>query len=518
MAVTPIMLSCRALLFVIAWPVTVAAQATASADTLGEARRLRDGGRTSEASALLRAWLAHHADDVDAALLLAQTAYWMGQRDTARQHYEALLERRPDHSRIRLDYGRFLLETGDGRRARAVVEPLVDSDTARGPALELLGTIAYWHGDFTLARRRFRDALLADSGLQDARRQLREIVAFAAPWIETRGDASLDDQPLDRLAGHARGGWFLTPLWSVSGAAQPMLYRLEGNTTAEAILLEAGTSAYLPALRMESELSGGFLSQSFSESAEWTGAARIGLRLPARLRVSAAASRAPYHHTTASLQTPVMTTQTGITLNWNSPRGWLGEAAWQDTRFPDRNVTRTAYAWLLVPLVYRRQAELQVGYAFSSQDARESRFVLADTAQQGPPGSPNFDLQGRYVPYYTPSGIEAHSLVAASRIRPAPRFAVDAGVSVALRAWENAPQLRVVAFQPPGPPIVVREFISRTFTPWNARIGFDAALTPELSLGGRVEHSRTSFYQASTFSLRLTRRFVGFAMRRDRVN
>ena len=65
-----------------------------------------------------------------------------------------------------------------------------------------------------------------------------------------------------------------------------------------------------------------------------------------------------------------------------------------------------------------------------------------------------------------------------------------------------------------APPAVVRSFVTRTFSPWNAQASFEAALTPDVSIGGGATYMRTAYYRASTFEIRLTRRFTGAALKR----
>lgn len=489
--------------------------AHAQADTLAEARRLRDARELAAAVGLLGAFVADHPGRADAARLLAETLYWLRRDTEADAAYAAALERHADDPTLRLEYGRFLAETGRARRARTVLAPLLGRADMLGRAEAQLGALAYWEGDLVSARRLLEQALAADPAQPDARRQLDEIRAGAAPWLRTGAELRHDDQPLDRLSFDAAAGWFPTPL--LAATARAGVTRLDADddlarTGGSAPTLwqgEAELSHYAPRLRLETAAAAGAVQRSAPGASDWTGRVKAGVRLPAGVVLRARAARAPYLHTVASLRTPVMTTTVGGELAWQGWRGWLGEAAVQRERYPDRNAVTTAYAWLLAPVVQAERAALQLGYGVSAQDARESRFVLADSAQPFPPGHPRFSVDGRYAPYWTPSELRAHALLASLTLRPRAALALHAGASVGVRAHELAPSFAVAASAPPGAPVAELHFARRDFRPRELRATVDAALTPAVRLALHGEHRRTAFYAATTVGMAFTWRLGG---------
>ena len=93
------------------------AQTTQPVDTLAEARRLRDTKDFAGAAALLRPYVESHPDDAGSARFAALMAYWANDRVTADSLYAQALARHPGDANVRLEYGRFLIETGSSRRA-----------------------------------------------------------------------------------------------------------------------------------------------------------------------------------------------------------------------------------------------------------------------------------------------------------------------------------------------------------------------------------------------------------------
>jgi hypothetical protein len=189
-------------------------------------------------------------------------------------------------------------------------------------------------------------------------------------------------------------------------------------------------------------------------------------------------------------------------VRWEHPHGWLGEAAYQRQRYPDGNVVAAAYAWQLVPLVNGATTRFQTGYAFSREHANDSRFVLANPTQPYPPGDPRFDSTGRYAPYYTPSHVITHSVIAAATWRPTRQTTINLGGTYALRATEDAPAFVISGGE------AVRTLTPRTLSPWEARGSVDVGLRSDLTLTARGEVRRTPFYRWSLIGVDLTYRFV----------
>jgi uncharacterized protein (TIGR02996 family) len=468
-------------------------------DAVPAAERLREAGDFKAAVTLLRAELAEQPDNGEAARLLAQTLYWLNEVGAADAVYETALARHPEDTTLRLQYARMLAETGRADRARALAVPLQDNPATSAEANTLVGTLAYWQGDFTTARRRFEAALRADPAQADARRQLEEILSATVPWIRVASDLQHDDQPLDRVSLGVDAGWFATPLTPIRVRAQPQRYRLEESMTRSLWNAEVSVTHFAAAARLDMEVAGGAIRWARGgHDLDWHGRAALGVRLPGHVTAGVRLERVPYLSTTASLDASLLVaTGTGV-LRWEHPQGWLGEAAYQHQRYPDGNVVGAVYGWQLVPLLNTAAGRVQAGYAISREHADETRFVLAMPVQPFPPGDPRFDGTGRYDPYYTPSRVITHSAIAAATWRPAPRLTVNLGGASALRATEESP-----TFVPSGGQVVLA-MVPRTLSPWAARGSLDLRLDRRLTLTVRGEVRRTPFYRWSTAGVDMT--------------
>jgi tetratricopeptide (TPR) repeat protein len=467
-------------------------------DSVAEAVRLRDAREFAAAAELLARHLASHPDDAEAARLLAQTLYWMGDRPAAEARYDAALLRWPNDPWLRLDYGRMLLETGRARRAAAVVEPLRGGGPGAAGAEALLATAAYWGGDLTAAARGFRRALRLDPGQAEARRHLAEIEALAAPWVRIGSEHRGDSQPMQRSTLAVEAGWHLTPLRTVAARAEPQGFQAGGATSAFA--LEASVHDYWPALRTGLDVAAGIVRRGAGPGDAWTGRLALDVRAPRGVAVRAAAERAQYTWTLASVAEPVLTETASAGLAWNDPAGWMGEAGYALQRFPDDNRVGSAHAWVLAPLLRAGGARLSAGYGFGAQDARESRFAPAVGRAAGGAGT-----EGVYTPYYTPEQVVSHSALGALALPLGGGARLYLDGSYGFRAREQAPV--------PGQAGTV-SFAERGFTPRRARGALRAAPAPGVTLALEGERSRTAFYTLTTLGASATYRFLPRAARR----
>jgi hypothetical protein len=264
-------------------------------------------------------------------------------------------------------------------------------------------------------------------------------------------------------------------------------------------------------MRTEVDLAGGMAARE--ASSEWTGRLGIGLRSKGGFILRARGERSQYLNTVASVSAPVMMETIGATLDWTNPRGWVAQAAASRDRFPDDNAILTGYVWMLAPIVRAAATEMHVGYAFTSQSADESRYAIVSAP--GPVPGPGFPstTSGAYVPYYTPLDLRSHSALASVVLRPGSRITLKGGVGYGVaRETGESVQRRSAGPGQPATYVIVRA--PRTFSPWNARMSVDAALSELLTLTASGETMRTAFYQAATLRVGLTQAFTTPSLRR----
>ena len=465
-----------------------------------EAQRLRDTGQLTAAVELLQTQLASNPNDGEAARLLAQTLYWLRDLSGARRAYDDALQRHPEDTTLRLEYGRMLVETRAWAPAEALLTPLQQLDGPRARATALLGTMAYWQGDLSRAQRLFMEALSLDSNQPEIAGSLRQIRNGAAPWVRISSNVRHDDQPLDYFGAGIEAGWFATPLVPLTMHFKPKTYRLPGGVVRRAWSAEGMVDSAWPSRHLETQLAAGVLQRDVPDGIEWTGRAALGVRVASAVKLRVRAERAPYLHTPSSLETSVNTDTIAGLVRLDHPRGWLGEVGMEQQYFPDANRIRSQYAWLLMPLSMTERLKLQGGYAFEHSNADESRFEIL--TQPYDPSDPRFTTAGHYVPYYTPINLQSHSAVAALSIDRSPRVAIRVSGSYGFRARDDSPVFFVVNG------VVNRFSYRRTYSPWKVGGSLVFPVNQRTTFGVAGEGGRTAFYSWSAVDVFMTFRFV----------
>lgn len=288
-----------------------------------------------------------------------------------------------------------------------------------------------------------------------------------------------------------------------------MYFQLGDSLTRTITQAEGELAFYSAQTHLEFSFAGGGLTRSYDARSDWTARGTLGLRMPRHIVVRGRAERSPYLYTLASLTKAVMTRSLSLSADWNDPSGWMARALAQRELYPDANAISTVYAWLLVPVIHRPQADVQLGLSASVQDADENRFTLANPVQPYPVEDPRFSTVGVYDPYYTPSSLSSQSVVGAVALRPSRDVTLRAGGGYAIRATDSNPSFSVVPASVAQPATVQRSFQSRAFSPWNARASIEAAVTAHASFVAGAEYARTAFYSATTAEAAFIYRFHG---------
>jgi hypothetical protein len=304
-----------------------------------------------------------------------------------------------------------------------------------------------------------------------------------------------DNQPIDRREAHAEAGFFVTPLWSLAARMSPAQIA-STVTTLRRVQFQTTMKGYLAAARTGVEASAGFTPWEAERQGVETGgsaligAGRLSIGMSPKVKLVFALDRSLYTATVASLVSPFVTTtpSAGVRLE----ASWLGEASVQRTMYPDDNSVATTYAWLLAPLAIQSRLTVHAGYAFSFQDARETRFTRA----------------GIYDPYFTPMQEVQHSVAGSLVTWRASGMRLQVNGSYAVYGQRQAPHFSQGPGGPGqgGPPAVV--FDTQTFHPYDIHGAATLPLGSAAALTFDAEHVRTSFYHNTRAGAQLSIRFA----------
>lgn len=473
----------------------VAAQESPQDSCVATAEVLASTHHYPEALRLLENHLASQPGDVAATRTLARLSYWSGDIGSADSLYARGVSRFPDDPETRIEFGRFLLERGQYDRAEDILEPLAALRNADAEAL--LGTAAYWQGDWGAAVVHYGRALALRPGQAEALQRLREIRSITSPLVSVSPEYQSDNQPIRRLGAGVDAAMHITPLLRLAlGAGSSQITALNTTLSFDHASLSLANTWGKAGIRLEGEAGISRLESRNSPEADWK--VTLSKRISEFFLVSGFVERAPYFETSSSFSSEVTTTTGGVTLERAGAHTWIGRASYQRKRFNDGNVGLQAFGWFLSSPGPSNGITVQVGYGFSFQDTREDRYIL-------PAGSSPV-----YAPYYTPLQQMAHSALLLLNIPFSSSVTMRVNGSYGVYASELAPGYSRVTTGPPGlgGSSIVKSFQRRTYSPWQVRCSLDAALSPVVHLHIDLSRQESAYYQVSLISAGLSYTFL----------
>jgi tetratricopeptide (TPR) repeat protein len=481
-------------------------------DLVARASRLEDAGEYWAAASTLRAYLWSHPGDSYVRWPLARLLYWLGDSDAALAQFDLAASALPNEPWIQVERARILMDFGEWDSAEAALETALGNagsgSAAETEATALLGTLAYWGGDYSRAVHRFETVLDRQSDRAEVRDQLEAIRSTMRPWFGVSMDAVDDNQPYRRVSGTVTTGRFLTPLWTLAVGGTPRSLDVPGASMAADGWLEL--MGFVPVLHTDVSAKFGRAWQSslVGQDAAWIGDLSLSARVGTGWKLRGRGWAERYLWTPSSADTLVMVEGLELALDGAAAPTWAGEVVVRREALPGGNAIRTAYAWGLAPL----SPWLRGGYAFSWQDSDDTRWVPVERVDgrdgpgrgRGPPVVVSDPYPGRYAPYFTPEQTTIHALLMELRGK-AGSGTVRLNVSYGIRATEQVPSLEVggglsSAFQ--------MTFTERHFNPWSVTGAVEFPQGCCTALQAEVERAHTAFYQMTRVSLGFVYRFL----------
>jgi hypothetical protein len=306
-------------------------------------------------------------------------------------------------------------------------------------------------------------------------------------WLSAELGATRDDQPRRALDVRAEYGGYVKPALTLAAIVSADRVTGDGVSTGTAAP-GAGMTLSVPAARFGVGVAAQALlgAPNAEATALWDARASVSLGGGASLR--GRLDRQRYTLTVASLDTLVLVRTKELALDRAGAPGWAFELVARREDYGDANPVRTAYGWLLAPLSSSARHRVRAGYALAAQDAPKSNWVPDRPRGGGPPASGA--VEGRFVPYYTPHDVVAHSVLGEVVIGFGERWLIVDG-AYGVHATETAAALAHDGT--PGAPTTLR-FFERSFRPvrfdarWVTPLGPAASLTLEAGLDHTAEY------------------------------
>jgi tetratricopeptide (TPR) repeat protein len=482
------------------------AQSIDHSDTLGFARSLAYQKHFEQADELLTSYNSHHTD-INALQLQAQVLYWMKSFNRSSTVYENAINRFPDVTSLKLDYGRMLFELNQWHKAKGLLTDVIAHDNVNPEANKLLAYIDLWTGNIHAARQRVKSILQHHSDNPDAISILNQIKNYTAPYVLLNMDLESDDQPRTGNSYGIETGVYRSRWWAPVVQAQLNRFTVS-DSSYRSLWLQAGNKISLSTKTTFSVGAGVFQHLLNSGGAYFTGRLGITQKIGTYFSAEAGYEKKPYQYSIASIKKPVFEQDAVLALNLNKNDSWLGKAGYQQQHFNDNNTIHTVYAWLLFPVVNRTAFKLKAGYAFSFANADNNNYVPAKSLNEvAGSASVHSTVQGVYDPYFTQQNQFINALLASMNISFSKQVAFSARVSVGVYAQADNPSL-VLERDRSNQTYISKTYNTITYTPVEWVNTLQVKLSQAFSIQALYNYSKLLFYTKNQGALQLKYNFI----------
>jgi len=478
-----------------------------SPDTLTIAKKLRENGKIKESLAILGHYHKNHPKELYANWIYAQVAYQSHKLSLASGLYEQAVRLSPDDNVLRLDYAKFLVNTGNFRKADVQLTKYTAINISNPEPWYYLAKINYWKGKNKESLALLDNLLRNVPGYTPAQLLRDQILRELSPWLSMDASYSSDDQPMNMLNPAIRGGLYRSNLVGLDfRIVAPVSFRSGKNFYAAGFSI--GNRFHLSKPNMNFYLNLGVYDLNTLHTIGWTGDFKIEKNLLRKVTVWAEILRKPYLSTESSLGTPVFENHLTLAASLNNPDHWNGRLSFEGSTFStDNNSIKAFCGWIFVPAIKTRRFDFHFGYGYNYSTAKESRFTsekpLSEILSAWDPAVP---ISGIYNPYFTPKDQQVHSLLAIIQIRAAERLKFTVNINGGFYATTQYPYL-FLEKDASGSIFIQRASEKKSFNPVSVNAGMDWQVSGSIDLHAQADCSKTIYYTTQTFSISLRKRF-----------
>ncbi len=481
------------LLFAVVLIVPVSAQNPLVNQTIKKAKMLRNEKKFGEAARLLGDFEKKYPGNLWIEQLYAQTLFWLKDYRTADLVYRRAIGYHPENPDLRYGYAEMLFAENKLDEAARQLQVYVGlkPDDAAGQAF--LGKIFYYELQFKKAEKHL--ALAVGLNPSDKKTEIlyREVFRIVRPQLLFTAGYMNDDQPMQSLGSGLKFQWFVSNAldFDVSGNAFRYFGIADPGMISEA---EAGNRFHFRKAHLSVRLSGAWFYAESTRAQEWGGGVELEKQLGKLVRLNLEARRSHYTYTISSVENNLlMMNQYALDVSVGQSDNWNGQAGGRYQFFPDDNYVNAFYAWFLSRPVKLSGFRLAFGYAFNYMDSKEDRFEPKPGNRfQGAAGN----VEGVYVPYYTPHNQYANSLLANFSYRFSSYAALYGHASVGVYSQTYAP-----GYTLSNTGNYEKTFSYQSYTPLDLGLRFQADISRKAKFSMDYTFLQTYYYSSHNVRL-----------------
>ena len=470
-------------------------------DTVNLARSKANDKKFSEANDLLTLYNAHKKDQY-AIQLQAQILYWMKEFKKAELLYEEGTGLYPDYISLKLDYARMLYQLNKTGRARDLFLEYLSADKKNAEANVSVAWIDLQNGHISSAKKRAQYITNIFPGNKEAESILLKIEELTAPYLKLKGGAYSDDQPLQQSFIEPEAGIYRS--WLLSAFIKASFNQQNTEQAYSTSWISAGNKIFIGATKTNIELAAGyFQGNNYQGNATWK--ILLTQKLSNSFSADAGTEKKPYQYTLASIMNPFLYQVSEAGLNFNKHNKWLGRVAYQSQHFDDGNLSNTIYAWLLAPLIDKKEFSLKAGYSFSYANSDKNTFTPKTALT--PPYVPNKEVEGMYEPYFTPNQQYINAALISIGIPLSKSVSISSRASIGFYARADQPSLYIDR-NGSGPFFINKKYESLSYTPLEITSELNIKIAKQFYISGNYTYNSLIFFKSNSGYIQLKYLFI----------
>jgi tetratricopeptide (TPR) repeat protein len=464
------------------------------ADSTAKARNLFDSGEYKKSGDLLKELNKDYPDDLDIHWLYAQSVYWSKRFSKSMMIYEEAIRSHPDNYYLILDYGIKLVDIGELKKAKPLLEKYLTYDSLGTDALIALAKLAYWQGKYKMALTAtdkvlsFQPENSRAKGLQD------EIILAKAPWIELSTEVMQDDQPLISYTPLLEMGFsknaFINPLINV---ALPF-YISDGDHYQTPDLRISNKMIFINN-KLRLLIEGGVFKLPAGEYIPQAGF-HLGKTIFRFFNLEFITEHKPYLSTKANMTNPMKRLNYDFSLNWSGKKGWSGRIGHNIIDFyTEKNKVSSSSFWLLTSPMKIGKTNTHLGYSYSYSNSDENRFIPRETIEDIiTAGDYHSQIKGVYNPYFTPRDQHINSAIIVFQYKASQKF--EFGLKSTYGFYSTIQNPYFYIDRRGNRLFINKDYYNDKYHPYDGRVYINWNLNKKISLRSEYALVRTYFYES----------------------
>ena len=474
-------------------------------DTLALAKEWNDSKKFCKASSILSEYYSNHPQDLYAGWLYALSLHQLGKFTKSQEIYDHLTKSFSTNNDLKLDRINKLGETGRFNKAidQIKIEKASFPLSYQQELLRTKAKIFFWQGDYDKAFENVNAFLAINPRDVEALFLKRKIELARKSRLNIDFVYFGDDQPLTRSAPSIRYQHYLNSNFTVGAYADIFFYNYESkNEVTNWIKATTTYRSFKGNLIVKGAI--GNIYYSSGHDNELTGLLSVTKGIIPRLSVTAYIERAPYLATTFSVNNKLLMNQSGVSLDWNDSKGFMGRLSYDISLFSEiNNSYYTIGGWLVSPSLNFNKLSLRLGYGYGFSTSEKNTFVSKyDLDYIESNWTEDYNIEGVYDPFFSPKNQQVHSAIGLVNYKPNNKINFGFDIGYGFIGVADSPMLYLNK-DAEGNNFIDKDYYLVSYHPLYINTFFSYRFADKLDVKLFYKYQETFYYQSNLLGISL---------------